>query len=286
MSLSNVSPPFFPTCNLPSYHTHFPFSVPATFPVISSEDSNDIRVDSSDVSDAGDVTPQPSDVEEDITEDIEALRRAERRARKVERRRRRAESAREEEAALTLLHMHEVSAEEKERRIREQQERDERIAIMREDVEREHCYLFKGDPKRRPRDPLPTYPDNETDLTDSASEGEPDMIPCLPASLTSDHQYCKLYHPIDYAEQFSRLREKLLGKRVRVEDYYAENEPVHIPDIAVDIDVTTAAVMTSKGRMYRRQTKRENSNLKGNRELMAILPSLKNFSLTSGDVNR
>ena len=244
--------------------------VPATFPALASEDSSDIRVVSSD---ADDVTPQPSDAEEDIADDVAALQRAERKARKSERRRRRAESSREEEAAFALLRMHEVSAEEKERHMRAQQERNERIAAMRQDVEREHNYLYKGDPKRRPRDPIPNYPEHETDVTDSASEGEPDMIPCLPASLTSDHQYCLLYHEIDVAEQFARLRSKLMGRTARVEDYYAESEPVCVNEIAMDIDVNTAPAVPGK-RPYRRQPKQQTSHLKGSRELMAILPSV------------
>ena len=267
-------------------------SEPATFPLASSsdesaaesdvpdDDNDSIRTPARDSS--ADVTPIPSDEDEDLLSEIEALKRADeaikRDAMKLPAKRQRAKSQQEQEAALALLRMHEVSAEEKARQRQLAVEREQRLRTARDNVQREHCYMWKGDHRKRPRDPLPTLEDvAESDVTDSASEGEPDMIPCLPSNLTHDHQYCTLYHPIDYAEQYRRLREKYMGKHVRAEDYYSEPQPVLITDIAADVDISTIEVIpkfVNRGKLGKRKGVCDITNLKGSRELASLLPQV------------
>ena len=137
----------------------------------------------------------------------------------------------------------------------------------------DHCYYFKEDPKKRPRDPLPAYPQEDSDLTDSASEGEPDMIPCLPANLALDHQYCAIYHPIDYALQYQKHRCKVLGKRFDSSDFYSKVESVAVTDIAYETEISTDEVFKKYvNRTKGRKALTDVTNLKGSRELMSLLP--------------
>lgn len=171
--------------------------------------------------------------------------------------------SREADAALALLSMHEETAEERERR--------ERLKQLAELAALDHPYSRRpgtvGRPPRRPQEEAP-----ETDVTDSASEGEPDMIPCLPPSLTGDHQYCQLYYPIDYAEHFRRQRDRVLGP-FRPDDYYAKTpDDVHVTDFAQEVEVPTLQYIkkyVNRGR--RRKEEKEN---KGSRELASLLPTV------------
>ena len=45
-----------------------------------------------------------------------------------------------------------------------------------------------------------------TDNTDSASEGEPNLIPCLPPCIMADHNYCRPFYPVEEAGVPSKKR--------------------------------------------------------------------------------
>lgn len=173
----------------------------------------------------------------------------------------------EADAALALLKMQAAAAE---------KERKEKLKALAQVVYTDHCYLYKGEAKKRFHDCLPYVPkEGDSDQTDSASEGEPDMIPCLPSKVAHDHQYCAIYHPIDYAEQYRKMRVKALGSKFKVEDYFAPVEKVEISEIGYEVEVSTEEVY--KKFVNRTKTRKgitDVTNLKGSRELMSLLPSI------------
>ena len=146
----------------------------------------------------------------------------------------------------------------------------------------EHNYFMKGTPKKErrqrrdsgifeeipgvvlngPDDVAIIPPTKESDETDSASEGEPELTPCLPTMLAVDHQYCQLYHPVE--QQPSRS-----GHRKTDRILITNENQAPAMDIGAETEVVASAQPVKKGRKRKIS---DVTNLGGSRELASLLP--------------
>ena len=113
----------------------------------------------------------------------------------------------------------------------------------------------------------------DADVTDSASEGEPDLLPCLPPEIEKDHNYCQPYHPVDSAKKNAAVPQPTLVPVAGTTNTLA-------PDIAIEVEVEeqkpAAKIPSAKNRGRGKKALVDVTN-KGSRELANLLPPVEAF---------
>ena len=118
----------------------------------------------------------------------------------------------------------------------------------------------------------------ETDNTDSASEGELNLIPCLPPCIMADHNYCRPFYPVEEAgapTTKKRVRKRTVSNNVLVT---SDNEvPVptfagsDVPEAMEFVEVKATKTPRKKPAKSRARKLADVTNL-GSRELENLLP--------------
>ncbi len=96
------------------------------------------------------------------------------------------------------------------------------------------------------------------DETDSASEGEAELIPTLPESIVMDHSYCQPYHPVDpQAKELAAFSTIISSQEENSRPDPTANVPVVISTVEVEISDAKpqTPVKDSKPRARKRSAK-------------------------------
>ena len=114
----------------------------------------------------------------------------------------------------------------------------------------------------------------DTDDTDSASEGEADLVPCLPPFLQLDHGYCQPYFPIEQRAPCQKTPTKRPANRKHSSpDVSVPGQVLTDASVAMEVEVCETVARTPvKGRGSKSRRLSDVTNLKANRELAALLP--------------
>ena len=87
--------------------------------------------------------------------------------------------------------------------------------------------------------------DYDSDITDSASEGEQDLIATLPPEIQVDHSYCHPYHPVDQALAKKMRRDKSAALNLPTvanmephvtpprDENYLEDVEIELPEVKI-----------------------------------------------------
>ena len=104
----------------------------------------------------------------------------------------------------------------------------------------------------------------EAEMTDSASEGEAELQPCLPHMILMDHNYCHPYFPSEAQPKEARVS----GPEATNATPSRINTSMETPS---DVHVAASPVKETK-RRYTKKQLNDVTNLQGSRELANLLP--------------
>ena len=144
----------------------------------------------------------------------------------------------------------------------------------------EHNYFaLPVTPKKGEAGAVVQPPQPGEDDTDSASEGEPELILSLPPSVSMDHNYCQIHLPIEETPEKKR-RQRALGVITSLDDLLPAADLTGVtpgPSLGgteeVVVEVNTSASSKPRKRPSPRKHKlKDVTNLEGSRELMKLLP--------------
>ena len=118
----------------------------------------------------------------------------------------------------------------------------------------------------------------ETDNTDSASEGELNLIPCLPPCIMADHNYCRPFYPVEEAgvpTTKKRVRKRTVSNNVLVTSDNDVPVPTFtgsdVPEAMEFVEVKATKTPRKKPAKSRARKLADVTNL-GSRELENLLP--------------
>ena len=125
----------------------------------------------------------------------------------------------------------------------------------------------------------------EMDLTDSASEGEPNLIPCLPPTIQADHNYCRPFHPVEEgaAPVKKRARKRTASTSSNILSLSDIDNPVakitdsDIPEALEFVEVEETKKpkkKASKAKGHGRKLADVTNLSRGSRELASLLPTI------------
>ena len=190
------------------------------------------------------------------------------------------DSGLEKDVAMTLLQMHEVVSEPVVTPPKTEEPSHYTMTA-------EHNYFAppKSGENDKAMQPSSKTEPKETDLTDSASEGEPNLIPCLPPSIQADHNYCRPYYPVEEAivptKKRARKRTASTSSNILVLPDN-DNSAVKLVDSSIPEamefvevkDTKTPKKKTTKSKAHSRKLADVTNLSRGNRELASLLPTI------------